>query len=217
MLHVHPQSSRALHLVVNALERENDITKVVRIMSTKSSAMINYIPMASLFGPSLQLRFRTSPALHPGWKALRNIVPWIRPLRFPLQCHPKATRHRFATKATIPLQAPLRHASKSKPSPKAGQAGAYETTEQGLAKRSSATLLYEAPPSGSFFLGYYLLGGFSFTYAIINSRLNILDPIPGTPSWVVYSFVGINIFAVGAGLFFLTRVSSLEPQHRVPD
>ncbi len=175
--------------------------------------------MASLFGPSLQLhvRFRTSSALHPGSKALSNI-PWIRPLRLPAQC---PTRHRFTTKATIPLQAPLKaplkHASKSRPSSKAGQAGAYETTEQSLAKRSSAALLYEAPPSGFFFVGYYLLGGFSLAYAIINSRLNVLHPVPGTPNWVRYSFVGINLFAICAGLFFLVRVSGLELQNRVPD
>ena len=84
--------------------------------------------------------------------------------------------------------------------------GTYQTVAGDLARRSNPTVLYQAPSYKLFYLGSYTAGGFCLAYSAINFRMQYLNPPPGTPDWVRYSFVGIVFFMVVAGLSFLTKV-----------
>jgi len=161
--------------------------------------------MSFRIGASLQSGFRYSSSFNIGRKQFSGKPSHLRVLRGCTETCSVVYPRRFGTKAASPLKAHPKVASRNVPQPL--RAGEYQTVGQGLARRSSPTLLYQSPPFKLFFLGYYLAGGFCFAYSVVNFRLHYLDPVPGISDWVRYSFVGITLFVAIAGLFFFTRVS----------
>ena len=165
------------------------------------------VNMASKLGASLQLRFRASSSFCPASRHFTYVTGYFCSLKYRVHISSMVCRRRLATKAAHPPKTPPTAVPRTAGVSQPLRAGAYQTVGQGLARRPCQTLLYQSPPYDILILGYYLASGFCFAYAAINFRLHFLDPVPGTSDWVRYSFAGISLFVVAAGLFFLTRVS----------
>lgn len=135
-----------------------------------------------------------------------NYTRCFRSLHHPINGTLVASRRLFASTAARKPDASRRVMSRPGKLSPSVRAGTYQTAGQNLAQQSTPTLLYVSPPCNSFYLGCYLVGGFCLAYGAINFHMHYLNHAPGTSNWVRYSFVGISLFVVIAGIVFLARV-----------